>query len=163
MNLLIREHATNARGEETPRARFRHIATKCISKGQLTRCPRQSANSGHKRHDAWELFRLERCTHLRKSRSFPSVRRTIICSRIGLRTGGRGQSRARLCDRALCDASSGRDPASAATKPDFTVEEFSRNVQMPGMTCRFLDHVQHDPTNIWRFVSPVLTAWRHRQ
>jgi hypothetical protein len=42
--------------------------------------------------------------------------------------------------------------ASAATQPDLAVEEFPRKVQVPGMSRRLLDHVQHDPANVWRFV-----------
>src|SRR5579863_5077849 len=51
--------------------------------------------------------------------------------------------------------------ASAATQADLAVEEFPGKVQMPGMPRRLLDHVQHDPANVWRFESlkPVLTAW----
>ena len=52
---------------------------------------------------------------------------------------------------------------SAATQPDLAVKEFPRKVQMPSMSRRLLDHVQHDPTNVWRFVSPVRTAWRRRK
>jgi hypothetical protein len=53
--------------------------------------------------------------------------------------------------------------ASAATQPDLAVKEFPGKVQMPSMSRRLLDHVQYDPTNVWRFVSPVRTAWRRRK
>ena|SRR5271165_4915999 len=53
--------------------------------------------------------------------------------------------------------------ASAATEPDVAIEELPREVQMPCMSSRFLDHVQHDPTNIRRLVSPVPPAWRRRE
>jgi hypothetical protein len=55
--------------------------------------------------------------------------------------------------------------ASAATQPDLAVEELPRKIQMPGMPRRLLDHVEHDPANIWRleFRQPVLTAWQGRQ
>jgi hypothetical protein len=53
--------------------------------------------------------------------------------------------------------------ASAATQPDLAVEEFPRQVEMPSMSGGLLDHVQHDPANIWWLVRPVPTAWRHRK
>ena len=49
---------------------------------------------------------------------------------------------------------------SAATQPDLAIEEFPRKVQMAGVSHRLLDHVQHDPTNTWRLVSPILITGR---
>jgi len=55
--------------------------------------------------------------------------------------------------------------ASAATQPRRAVEELPRDVQMPGMPRRLLDHVPHDPTNIRRLEStgPVLAHWWRRK
>ena len=53
-----------------------------------------------------------------------------------------------------------RRVGSAATQPDLAIEEFPRKVQMAGVSHRLLDHVQHDPTNTWRLVSPILAPGR---
>ena len=48
-----------------------------------------------------------------------------------------------------------RRVGSAATQPDLAIEELPRKVQMAGVSHRLLENVQHDPTNIWRLVSPI--------
>ena len=43
---------------------------------------------------------------------------------------------------------------SARPEPGLAVEEFSGDVQVTGMSRGLLDHVQHDPAHIRRFVLP---------
>ena len=43
---------------------------------------------------------------------------------------------------------------SAPPEPGLAVEEFPGDVQVTGMSRGLLDHVQHDPAHIRRFVLP---------
>jgi hypothetical protein len=55
---------------------------------------------------------------------------------------------------------------SARPEPGLAVDQFPGDVQVTGMSRGLLDHVQHDPAHVWRFVHlrvAVPAAWRRRQ
>jgi hypothetical protein len=96
---------------------------------------------------------------------------SIASNALGTKCYARVRNRHRTRDAMrMLPASGARQPAitfsaSAATQPGRAVEELPRDVQMPDMPRRLLDHMQHNPTNIrWlEFTKPVRAQWWRRK